>query len=331
MHARTCAAVGAVVVLLSVVGASSAQAAPAFHCEASALRATLAGAQTIEPVTHGRSGDCATGAATPSVALPMLLDAQALIANSTFDAVSPSGSATGGIAHLRVLPTPELIAQVQAPIFAFIDTLPLRPVTLPVPIPLVGNLVQLDVRAALKALVPTPGTALLSVDLLKAQANVGCQPGGAVFSGSSQVAGVKLLGQDVGADSVLSQVLPLINGQSISLSQLDLSKVTFYGPLGPITGPLLTTVQAAVAPLLAAIPPIQLPASLADVRLTPNQQLRGDNSLTQRALHASISLAGQPVLDAVLGEANVSAAEGMCAPPAAPPAPAPAAAAAPVR
>jgi hypothetical protein len=61
------------------------------------------------------------------------------------------------------------------------------------------------------------------------------------------------------------------------------------------------------------------------VQLTPNQQLRGDDSLTQRALQASISLLGQPVLDAVLGEANVSAAAGTCAPPAAPPAARPAA------
>ncbi|HEV7751715.1 MAG TPA: hypothetical protein VGO71_09230 [Baekduia sp.] len=315
--------------IASLVGATGAQAAPAFHCEASALRATVAGTQTVEPVTRGRGADCTTGSATPSLALPPLLSAQALFADTTFDAASPSGSATGGIAHLAVLPSPELIAQAQAPIVAAIKALePLKlslPGLPPVPglPPITG--VQVDISAALLALIPPVPSSLVSVDLLNAQANVGCGGGAAVFSGASQVAGVKLLGQDIGLDGVLDQTLPLINAQSIALSQLDFTKVKVYDPTGltQITAPL---VLAAVKPALAALPPISLPASPITVQLIPNEQVRGDDYLIQRALHAAITLAGQPVLDAVLGEAKVSADAGMCAPATVPPAPTAAAA-----
>jgi hypothetical protein len=98
---------------------------------------------------------------------------------------------------------------------------------------------------------------------------------------------------------------------------------TIQDPTGllPLAGPLvLGPVLTALKPLVATLPPIEIPAALASVTVTPNEQLRDANSLTQRALHASISLAGQPVLDAVLGEAKVSAAEGTCAPPPATPA-----------
>jgi hypothetical protein len=145
-----------------------------------------------------------------------------------------------------------------------------------------------------------------------------------VLAGSSDIGGVKLLGQDVGVvDSVLSQTLPLINGQSIALSQLDVSKIHILTSLDGITGPLLAQVQAALLPLLSALPPIQLPASVLDIQLTPDEQITDGTTLTQRALHASIALLGQPILDAVFGEAKVAAAAGTCAPPALAPPPAP--------
>jgi hypothetical protein len=322
--------VGAVTLLLSVVGASSAQAAPTFHCEASALRATIASTQTVEPVTQGRSGDCANGQATPAAALPGLLNAQALFADTSYDAATPSGSANGGVAHLNVLPSPELLAQGRQQVIDAINALPLTQITIPNPIPLPPPLPSLpttftlDLHAALISLIPPPAASLLSADLLNAQANVACQAGGVVYSGNSQVAGLKVLGQDVGGP--LEQELPLFDSRNVSLSQLlDTGEVTIFDGNGlPIVDPL---VVRALRGAVAQLP--QIPASLLAVRITPNEQLRGDDYLIQRALHASISLAGQPVLDAVLGEAKTSAAPDTCAPPApAPPAPAPAAAAA---
>jgi hypothetical protein len=319
-HTRTCAAVGAVAVILSAFGAGVAHADPALHCEASALRAGVAGQPAVEPVTSGRDGACATAAATPSVSLPMLLDAQALYADTNYDGPGASGSADGGIAHLRVLPTPDLISRL--PTEQAIDQLPNQTVTIPAPLAIAlaaagqPTTLQLDIRDAVRALVPTPGTALLSVDLLNAHAAVACQSGAPALSGSRDVVGVKLLGQDVGVDAVVTQALTLIDTQHIALSSLDVSKIHIVTPLDGITQPLLAQVQAAIGLLLAALPPIQLPASVIDAKLTPGEQIIDGATLTQRALHASLALGGQPVLDAVLGEAKVGAADGTCAPPA---------------
>ncbi|HEV7496244.1 hypothetical protein [Baekduia sp.] len=309
---------------LSLLATTSAHAAPAFHCEASPLRATIAGTQTVEPVVQGRNGDCATGEALPSVALPPLLNASALTARTVADPTAGQGFATGAIAGLQVLPTSAVLDQVLAPINQAIDALPLQPITLPNPLPGLPGLptitgVTLDIKSAVRALLPTTFPALLSADVLQANASVGCAAGAPALAGSSTIAGVKLLGQDVGLDSVLTTALPLLNGQSISLADLDLSKVQVFDGLGltPITGVALTPVIAAIKPLLAALPPIPLPPSeLLSFTLTPNEQLADANSLTQRALHASISLLGRPILDAVLGEAKVAAAAGTCAPPA---------------
>jgi hypothetical protein len=328
---RTSSAVGAVALLmlsLLVLGAGSAQAAPALHCEASPLRATILGAQAVEPVTYGRGADCATGESVPSLSTP-LLNASALTAKTAFDATGPSGSATGGIASLQVLPTPDILAAGRQQVVDFIDALPLTPITLPLPISLPPPLpsltgVTLDLRAALLSLIPPAATSLLSADVLQATAGVTCNAGTPSFTGTSTVAGLSVLGQSISADGVVDTVAPLINARTISIQDLlntNLVQVfsgTITDPTGltPIAGPLLRQVLAQLAAPLAAIPPITLPASLADIRVLPGEQLQDATSLTRRALHVSVSLVGQPILDAVLGEAKVSADAGAC--PAAP-------------
>src|SRR5438067_2160254 len=94
------AAGAAALASIAAVGASSAQAAPAFHCEASAVRVAVGGQGALEPVVTGRAGDCTTASGTPSVALPSLLSAQALTADTTFDPGAATGTATGGVARL---------------------------------------------------------------------------------------------------------------------------------------------------------------------------------------------------------------------------------------
>jgi hypothetical protein len=321
-HARTCAAVGAVAVILSVLVAGSAQADPMFHCEASALRAAVGGQAPIEPVTVGRDGACATAGAVPTLALPALLSAEQLISTTAFDAAQATGGADGGIAHLRVLPTPDLISQL--PTEQAINGLPLQkidvqlpalpaplpPAPLPVPVP-----VMVDVRDALRALV-APRTALLSVDLLTAHAGVACQGGVPALSGSSIVSGVKLLGQDIGVDGVVTQALTVTSAQRIGLDALDPTLLHFSTPLGgAVADPVLAALTPQLKQLLAQLPAIDLPPSVIDAKLTPNEQLTDGSTLTQRALRAELSLGGQPVLDAVLGEAKVGAA-GACASPA---------------
>jgi len=326
MQSMQRAAVGtaAAALVLALGAASAAQAAPTFHCEASPLRATLGGAQTIEPITQGRSGDCATGEAVPSASLSPLLNASVLTARTDFDATARSGSAKGGIASLSVLPSSAELDTLLAPINQAIDALPLQTLTLPgLPIPVPGlpaiTSVTIDVRGAIRNLLPTTFPALLSADVLEAGANVTCTGGVPSLSGSSNVAGVKLLGQDVGLDSVVNTALPLLGAQSISLADLDLSKIQVLPGLGlpPLTGVALSTALTAIKPLLAALPPVPLPPSnLVAFNLVPNEQVTDGSTLTQHALHASISLLGQPILDAVLGEAKVGATAGTCAPPA---------------
>lgn len=306
--------------LTALCAATGAQAAPAFHCEASPLRATIAGAQTIEPAVQGRAGDCATGEAIPGIAVPSLLGASVLTARTDFDAASVRGGARGGVASLQVVPSPEVLATARQSIVDAINALPLQPVTLPglpsLPIPGLPSIAGLtiDLRASLLSLIPAAVPSLLSADLLQSTASVACAAGVPTLAGSSTVAGLKVLGQDLGADSVINTVLPLIDGRRISPADLDLTKLKFYDPTGlvPIA---LTTLQPVLGQLtaaLGALPPIELPASLATVSISPGEQLTDATSLTQRALHASISLGGRPILDAVLGEAKVGAAGDAC-------------------
>jgi hypothetical protein len=311
---RLRAALGAAVVLSAIAGAGSAQAAVPLHCQASALRVTIAGQQTVEPVTTGTTGDCATPQATPPVQVPSLLTAQALIADTTFDPARPLGSAEGGVTRASLLPTPARLPTNQA-----IDQLPSR--TFAAPAPLASALaaaglpttLQLDLRDAVRALVPDPGAALLSADVLTARAAITCDGGVPKLEGSSQVAGVKLLGQDVALIKAVDQVVSLIDSQSIDPRRLDVTKIGILTPLNGISEPLLAQVQAGIAAGLASMPPIALPASVLDVKLTPDEQVRNGTSLTQRALHAQVSAGGRPLLDAVLGEAQVSGSSDGCA------------------
>ena len=304
---RRLSAVGAAGALMMLAGAATADAAPTFKCEASALRASVLGQAPVEPVTTGRTGDCKTAQATPALAVPQLLNAQALIASTAFDGGKGTAQATGGVAQLAAVPTPDFVAQL--PTKQFIDNL--QNVTVPLPAP-VGP-VQVNIKDAVAALVPLPGTPLVSADVLTSTVAASCQNGRPVLSGSSRLAGVKLLGNEVGVNGVVEQSLAVMDSQSIDMSKLDLSKVSIITPLDPVTHALA---QSLLGPALAQLPPIQIPASVLQFKLTPSEQIREGDALTQRALHAQISLLGQPVLDAVFGEAKVSAAANTCGAPA---------------
>jgi hypothetical protein len=318
MHVvRLRVALAAAVVLAGIAGAGSAQAATSLHCQASPLRLTVAGQQTVEPITQGVTGDCATGQATPPADVPSLLRAKALIAETSFDAARPQGTASGGVAGASVLPTPEQLAQL--PTNQAIDQLPNQTFAAPAPLDAalasagLPTTLSLDLRDAVRAAVPQPGTAMLSADILKSNASITCDAGAPKLTGSSQIAGVKLVGRDVGLDRAVQQSVTLIDTQNIAPGSLDPSKVIIATPLDGIAQPLLDQVRAALAPALAALPPIALPASVLDAKLTPSEQLRGPGSLTQRSLHAELSAGGRPLLDGVFGEAMVSGSAGACA------------------
>jgi hypothetical protein len=313
-------AVGAAGALLSAAGAGAAQAAPAFHCEASALRATVLGSTPIEPVVQGRGGNCATGEAIPGVTLPSLLSASALTARTAYDGAAATGAATGGLASVQVVPSPEILNLARQQVVDAINALPLAPITVPglpmLPIPGLPTVtgITIDVKQTLLNLIPASIPSLLSADALQANAAVSCQAGSPALSGSSTIANLKVLGRSVSADGVLNAALPLIDSRSISLANIDLNQLVATDQTGlvSLTLNLLSPVLSQVKSALAALPPIEIPPALAQVTLTPNEQTVAGGTLTRRALHAFISLGGQPILDATIGEAKAGAASDAC-------------------
>jgi hypothetical protein len=313
-------AAGAVVSGSLALGAASAQAAPAFHCEASPLRATVLGSTPIEPVVQGRAGDCATGEAIPGITLPPLLSAGVLTARTDLDAAGPVGSATGGLASLAIAPSPEILNAARQQVVDAINALPLQPIVLPglpaLPIPGLPQVtgITIDLKKTLLGLIPNSIPSLLSADLLQSSANVSCRAGTPALAGASTLTGLRVLGRDLGVDGVVNAAVPLLDSRSIRLADLNLDQLAIYDQTGllPIALNLLDPILAQVKSALAAIPPIQIPAALAQVTLTPSEQTVADGTLTQRALHAYISLGGRPILDATIGEAKVGAAADAC-------------------
>jgi len=287
----------------AVLPPASAQAAPAFTCEASALRGTVLGT-AIEPVVYGRGQECRTGQATPTAALPGLLDANALVAAGAKgeDAAKPTATGAGGIAGVRVKLLPTL--PVKLPIEQAQQTIAAIP---PITVPLGLTMVTVDIREAVRALLPNgmlPQVDLLSAGLSSAVATASCDSGSLTLDGASTITGIKLLGQPVGLDAALQNV-NVINSASIDPSKIDISKVTIM--TAGISVPLGPALQTALQPALDALPNIEIPAAVAQVKLTAGQQIKDATSLTQRALRVEASLLGLPLLDVVVGEAKVSA------------------------
>jgi hypothetical protein len=303
--------------LTLVLGLYIAFAAPAAHaldfsCDASALRLQLGGSTILEPTTANR------GAATcrtvkndaPLAAGPVT---GSLLAETTVtdaaDAVSRGGlgSLTVGAGALAGLPLPTLDA---------IDQVPAVSVPIPVSGLLAGlpSSITVDIRPAVKALVKSATSApLLEIDGSVATARASCVNSKAQLSGDSQVLGLSVLGQKLPVDAVLQQAVNFYDWQTINPSALDLSQITVPPGLS-FTDPLLGTIlQNAVKSALAAIPPITLPASVLQVSITPSSQEAASGGLTQRGLRIAISLLGQNVLSAVIGEARIAEGAVNCA------------------
>ncbi len=298
----------------AVAGTASAQAAPTFTCEASALRGTIlgAGAAAIEPSVFGRGQECKTGSAVPTLSVPQLLDASILVAsgNRTDDATKPSASAAGGLAGatVKLLPAVQLPAlpvdQIAAAIPA--QTVPLGLVGAALNLP-GGNLV-VDVGAAVKRLAnPLPQADILSAGVLSSVAAASCNGTDATpaLAGTSTVTGLKVLGQTINIDDTAQQNLNVIDTASIDPSNLTIAQLNLGLPV--LDQIQLGVVQAALQPVLDALPTITIPATVLQVKVGAKIQTRTANSLTQQALTVKASLLGQPLLDVVIGEAKVSA------------------------
>ena len=311
---------------LGLTPAASGAAEPSFTCEASALRTSLLGQTAIEPSTTGRGAACATGAALPPLALPSLLTGSLLSAATTFDPTARQAGATGAVAGLHLGLDAGLLPAINLPTEQLIAALP--PISVPIPAPLVTalqlvvpsfpNAIQLDIRDAVEAALPGGRLAtgdVLGADLLRSTATAGCTAGVPSLTGASDINGLRALGQNVNVvDGFAQQQLTLLDTASIDLSTLDLSQVSILTPLDGLTSPLLSALQGLIGPALAGLPPIEIPATVGQLTVRAPEQVVDGDVLTQRALHATLTLAGQPILDTVAGEAKVGRA-GACPPP----------------
>ena len=167
----------------------------------------------------------------------------------------------------------------------------------------------IDIRPAIAALLADrklPDRDVVSVAAAAAYAVARCSGGRAQLLGGSQVSGVKVLGRDVALDGAFEETVQLVDPATLDLSQLDLSAIALPAGLSlstPTVGPLL---EAAIRDALDALPALEIPATFAQVNLIPGAQTRGVNRLTQNALRANVSVFGQPLIDAVIGEASVA-------------------------
>lgn len=314
---RACLALAA----LSVAAAAPAPASAAgsFNCEASALRATVLTLPPIEPAVANRGQQSckpARAAITPSLgALPLGLSTITGAAQTNLEGPADrvdeqKAGAVGGISDLRVSALPEL------PITLPTASLPTVP-PISVDVPVLGT-VSADVNAAIQALLPNgklPTLDLVRVQTAIAYASASCQDGKAQLAGTSQVAGISVLGNNLPVGQVVDQTLSLIDSGSVDPSNIDLSKVVFDVPGVDLGNPLvLKAVSDVIKPVLDALPTIEIPATLAQVKVTPGGQVRSGDKLTQQALRVQVSIAGQNLADLVAGEASVSSTNVACAP-----------------
>jgi hypothetical protein len=164
---------------------------------------------------------------------------------------------------------------------------------------------SVDLRPALAALVKAPAGPLLQVSGVTAQITGRCEAGTPALVGSSSVASLSVLGVKLAATEPVERSIDVLDSQSIDPSKIDISKV-----LAPTAD--LSALQAALKPVLDALPTISLPAVAARVTVTHGAEIRSGDRLTRRVLEVAITLAGRPVLDAVVGEATVDATGVSC-------------------
>lgn len=329
-----------------VLPVSAAQAA-GFNCSASAGRFSAFGAPAIEPVTANAGGSACVGEnkslTGPAAGLPAPVSAGAVVAATEIYSTEKGVLASGGIADLKVLSLPTLpitLPQVTIPDALKRLTIDLTAVkalipVLPDPLNLGLNAVRdsippgitVDASAAVQALLPSggklPNVELLHIRGAMAYAAGVCKDGSPTVNGSSQVSGISVLGQDLPVGEIVDKSVGLIDSTSIDPSDANLAGINLGLPAAVTT--LVSTVPAAQAALVTAIqsiqaqldalPDINVDPTVAQIKVTPGTTTTSDLNVTQQALTVTVTIAGQKLVDAVIGEAKASAAGVDCSAP----------------
>jgi hypothetical protein len=289
-------------VALVALAAPGGAAAAGWTCEGSAVRGTVLGQVTVEPLTANKGQPACkparAGLAGLTAGLPLplavtALGAETTVANADLPAGKQQVGALGGIADLRVRALPELPLQIPLPDLSSVPALT---------VPGVGSI---DLKPAVAALLPNgklPNVDIVRLQSLIAYANGQCVDGAVQLSGESRVAGLTVLGQELPINAAVEKTVSVVDSQNIDPSKANPADIPL--PAGITLDPILKgQIQAA----LDAIPDIPIPATLATIKVTPAQQIREGGKLTQRALQVQVSLLGQTLADLVIGEATVGA------------------------
>ena len=293
--------VSAAAAAATLISASPASAASSYQCEAGALRGQVLTAPAIEPITANKgTAFCRAQKGGLASALPAPLAVSTLFAETGLSGSSGAvteqvATASGGIADLRIGPALDLGAN-----------LPVEQALAGLPVVTVPGVGTLDVRGAVLAALQ-PSAEVLRVQIAVAYARAQCADGKLQLSGSSNLAGIKLAGLDLPTDKAATQTVQVVGGGTINLSQLDPATLLPPGVnLTPVT-------QVTYDAVVGAVPPIVIPATLAELSITPNVQEKTATRLTQRALALNLKVGGQQILDLVLGEATAGATDVDCA------------------
>jgi len=118
--------------------------------------------------------------------------------------------------------------------------------------------------------------------------------------------GPPAVGVELGLHRAVTETVRLIDSQTIDPSNIDVSRIV--RPPGVDLGAL----QAVVQPVLNALPNVTLPATVARVRVVPDERIESGTRLVQRALRAEVTIAGQRLAELVVGEAIVGVGDVSC-------------------
>jgi hypothetical protein len=280
-----------VVATAATVTVTSASASAAgWNCSAAALSGQPVGTPVTANVGETTCKAASGGANLPPLPLPLqanVMSARTTLDGSTTQPAQQTAGATGEVASLSV-------------------GIPSGPPPIPtttLPIPGLGNV---DITQALLGLLPPPPNPLVGVKLSSATASGSCVNGKPTLTGSSRVLGLTVAGQELPVDQAVTQVVNAIGGGTIDPSQLTSQ---------PLPAPLDQVPVAQLQPLLDQLPDIAVPATLAQIRITPGSQTVQNGTLTQKGLQVFVALGGQTVADLTLGQASISQGDVGCAQP----------------
>jgi hypothetical protein len=281
-----------VVTAASVPVMSASASAAGWNCSATALSGQPVGTPVAANLGATTCKAASGGVNLPPLPLP--LQANVMSARTTLDgsATQPAqqtAGATGEVASLSVgVPS---------------GSAPIPTTTIPNPTP--GG-APIDITQALTSLLPPPPNPLVGIKLSSATASGSCVNGKPTLTGSSRVLGLTVAGQELPVDQAVTQVVNAIGGGTIDPSQLTSQ---------PLPPPLDQIPLAMLQPLLDQLPDLAIPATLAQIKVTPGSQTVQNGTLTQKGLQVFVALGGQTVVDLTLGQASVSQGDVGCAQP----------------